>query len=189
MVQDDLEKQEFIADQLEIKKPYGAHIIDVRRDDNNNDLFFVTFYLPKFNAIYKERGKGLRVNLGGKSAEKRLAFQFLYNIGFPGKEIEPKRISNVAGIPAREFEIEKMENWLGLSCNIIFKLEKGFNDPEKVYKNIKREFDIKSDGIQPWFEGNKLSLEDVKALQDKHIKKEPQYSGNGGNAEESDLPF
>ena len=184
---DDQPKQDFLADKLEVNKPYHAHIIDVYRDDNNNNLFFVTFYLPKFKDVYREKGKGLRVHAGGK--EKRLAIQFFYNVGFPGKPVEPERKSNVADCPAREFEIEKLENWLGLRCLLTFKEEPGFNDPEKKYKNIKRDWDIKTDGIQPWFEGNNLNAEEVKELQEKFLKQEDQYNPEGGNKSEDDLPF
>ena len=190
---DDEKEQKFLADELEVGKPYQAHIIDAYRDDNNDNLFFVTFYLPKFKDVYKEKGKGLRVHAGGK--EKRLAIQFFYNVGFPGKTVEPERKSNVADCPARQFEIEKLENWLGLRCLLKFKEERAYNpatgknDGDKVYKNIDRQWDIKTDGIQPWFEGENLNAEQVKELQEKFLKQEDQYNPEGGNKSEEDLPF
>jgi len=72
---------------------------------------------------------------------------------------------------------------------LTFKEESGYNDPDKKYKNIKRDWNIKTDGIQPWFEGENLNAEQVKELQEKFLKQEDEYNPEGGNEGEETLPF
>lgn len=181
---DDVQPQEeFLTNLLEVGKEYDAIIVGVEKDESKN-RYYVSFWLPEFKRIYKEKGRGCMIILDGKGA--RLGVQFLYNVSFPGKIITPERVSNVSGTPAKEFFVEDQNNWLGIACSIVFAEEPAYNketgkpDPSRMYKNIKRSWKIEEDGIKGNLNVQKWTLEQVAKL---HESLKP------AEVSEDDLPF
>ncbi len=174
----------YLLDKIQVGQHYHAYTIDVMKDERE-DIYYVTFYIPEFDDFYREKGKGFRVSF--KPKELKLSLQFLYAVNFPGKEVEPKRMSNVVPKYAKEFYVEDLNNWIGLKCNLIFGWEKSYQDPSKMYKKIVRSFTYSSDGIQPWENGKSLTAIEIDQLRFRLNNPETKNGADSQGAD--DLPF